>query len=223
MKVDDNNAKPAATKALAGKQSVSTAPTTTTTMTTMTPAATLTSQRGAAAAGAGTRYTSTYAHTLLKKKSCTTLLCELTRLKTQQKYLECSQVKLNPANYEDPPASANNNNGATAFAQPPAGIEAMQLANEIECMKVQLEEDLKVYRENSFREVQELRDKVKSIREDVQQPDRLRQCTLPMLRERVITINTQLMQLCDKNQNEFEKLREECETLERNNDVLVKV
>ncbi|XP_053967111.1 uncharacterized protein LOC128868713 [Anastrepha ludens] len=171
--------------------------------------------QGAAAA----RVTRTNTLGLVKKKSCTTLLCELTRLKSQQKYLECSQVKLNPANYEDPTAS----NGSAAFPLPPLGGEAMQLVNEIECLKVQLDEDLKVYSENSYREVEEFRDLVSAIRVDVQQPERLSQYTLPVLRERIIAINTQLMQLCDKNQAEMEKLRGEFEQLERNNDILVKI
>uniref|UniRef100_W8B4B6 Uncharacterized protein n=1 Tax=Ceratitis capitata TaxID=7213 RepID=W8B4B6_CERCA len=151
-----------------------------------------------------------------KKKSCTTLLCELTHLKSQQKYLECSQVKLIAANFEDlPPATVGGLKKSSAFMQP------SQLINEIETVKQQLNEDLKVYRENCYREVQELRYMINAIREDVQ-PQRLSQCTLPALRERIINVNTQLMQLCDKNNAEMVKLRDEFENLDRDNEILIK-
>ncbi|XP_067627617.1 uncharacterized protein [Eurosta solidaginis] len=159
---------------------------------------------------------------LAKKKSCTALLCELTCLKSQQKYLECSQVKLNPDNFVDQPQSAKNKNGPTAIPLANSDSVATQLVNDIENLKVQLSQDLLVYRENSYREVQDLRELVNAIREDVHKPERLSQYTLPVLRERIITINTQLMQLCDKNQAEILRLRENSDKLERDNVVLVK-
>lgn len=148
---------------------------------------------------------------LRKKQSCTSLICELTRLKSQQKYLECNQIKLNSAHYEDPPVSGRSKNNKTSH-----------MINEIETLIVHLEDSLKAYRENCYREVQELHKVVKSIREDVQ-PQRLSQCSLPELRERIISINTQLMQLCDKNKKEMEKLCDECEKIECDNKVLVNI
>nr|XP_014102592.1 uncharacterized protein LOC106627105 [Bactrocera oleae]XP_036223818.1 uncharacterized protein LOC106627105 [Bactrocera oleae]XP_036223819.1 uncharacterized protein LOC106627105 [Bactrocera oleae] len=148
---------------------------------------------------------------LHKKQSCTSLLCELTRLKSQQKYLECNQAKLNPAHYEDPPVSGRSKNNSIS-----------QMINEIEALKAYLENRLKAYRENCYCEIQELRQVVSSIHEDVQ-PQRLSQCSLPELRERIISTNTQLIQLCDKNEKEMEKLRDECENIERDNKVIVNV
>ncbi|XP_011196668.1 uncharacterized protein LOC105221403 [Zeugodacus cucurbitae] len=139
---------------------------------------------------------------LHKKKSCTSLLCELTHLRSQQKYLECNQVKLNAAHYEDQPVSGRSKNNSTK-----------QMINEIENLKVHLEGSLKAYRENCYCEVRDFRQVVSSIRDDVQ-PHRLSQCSLPELRERIISINTQLMQLCDKNEKEMEKLRGEYEKIE---------
>ncbi|XP_011209865.1 uncharacterized protein LOC105230645 [Bactrocera dorsalis] len=148
---------------------------------------------------------------LRKKKSYTSLLCELTRLKSQQKYLECNQAKLNATHYEDPPVSGRSKNNKTS-----------QMINELETLKAYLEDSLKTYRDNCYCEVQELRQVVGSIREDVQ-PQRLSQCSLPELRERIINTNTQLIQLCDKNEKELEKLRDECEKIERDNKVIVNV
>ncbi|XP_017087272.2 uncharacterized protein [Drosophila bipectinata] len=165
------------------------------------------------------------AQTRTPKPTPTAILCELTRLKAQQKYLECNQVKLNPKNFmledeEDPEPDLDG----TAPERPSSSSTAALVSqiNAIEAEKLDLSEKLKKYKAVKRDELQDMWHFVATIREDVFQPERLSQYTINALREKIIAVSGQLERLGEKNANELEALRKEYEVLERENKFLWK-
>ena len=152
------------------------------------------------------------------KKSCTTLLCELTRLKSQQKYLECNQVKLNADNFLDEEHLEN----ATATTNSNCNAKTVSMINEIENLKCQFESNLQAHRASALFEVKDVWLSVNKIREDVMQPERLKQFSLQSIRERIISINSQLERLNSKNRDELAGLQIECVRLENESKDLIK-
>ncbi|XP_017013877.2 uncharacterized protein [Drosophila takahashii] len=172
------------------------------------------------------------------KPTPTAILCELTRLKAQQKYLECHQVKLNPNNFtlqndevEDTDPKSDGE-GKPALESPETGrnprptssstADLISLINEIEQEKLVLNEKLLQYRNAKRGELQDMWHFVATIKEDVFRPERLSQYTVNALREKIVGVNSQLYRLADQNSKELEELKEQYEKLERENKLLWK-
>ncbi|XP_016991485.1 uncharacterized protein LOC108053372 [Drosophila rhopaloa] len=172
------------------------------------------------------------------KPTPTAILCELTRLKAQQKYLECHQVKLNPNNFilhddEDTMDTDQKSEGERTASENPetsrnprlnssSTAELISLINEIEREKLEINEKLLQYRTAKRGELQDMWHFVATIKEDVFRPERLSQYTVNALREKIIGVNTQLYRLSAQNSKELEELKEEYEKLERENKLLWK-
>ncbi|XP_030371598.1 uncharacterized protein LOC115621639 [Scaptodrosophila lebanonensis] len=173
----------------------------------------------------------------VKKKThtATSILCELTRLKSQQKYLECNQVKLNPNHFldddtpiEDVDHSTSPNNGgelkeaknATDLRNSETTIAS--LINEIEHLKFLLNEQLQAYRNEKRDELGDMWHYITAIKDDVFRPERLSQYTTNTLRERIIGINAQLDRLNVKNSNDLQSLQKAYNKMEQEVQVLWK-
>ncbi|KPU76010.1 uncharacterized protein Dana_GF27993 [Drosophila ananassae] len=161
------------------------------------------------------------------KPTPTAILCELTRLKAQQKYLECNQVKLNPKNFmlEDEEDIHRADPETELDGERPSSSSTAALIrqiNAIEVEKLDLNEKLKKYKKIKRDELQDMWHYVATIREDVFQPERLSQYTINALREKIIAVSGQLERLGEKNAKELETLRKDYELLERENKVLWK-
>ncbi|XP_017040851.1 uncharacterized protein LOC108087805 [Drosophila ficusphila] len=173
------------------------------------------------------------------KPTPTAILCELTRLKAQQKYLECHQVKLNPNNFiiqdddgdtvDTDPKSKNEVNASENLEtirnpRPTSSSTAdlIRLINQIEHEKVELNKKHLQYRTAKREELQDMWHFVTTIKEDVFRPERLSQYTVNALRERIVGVNTQLYRLTAQNSKEIAELKEEYEKLEQENKLLWK-
>ena len=145
------------------------------------------------------------------KKSKTSILCELTRLKSQQKYLECNQVKLNAANFmdEDPKEPSAKVSSVSQSNQ-----STLSTINEIDHLRLQFEENLHNYRENAIREIRDMWLSINNMKSDVFQEERLKQFSVQTIRERIINVNTQLEKLNSKNRGDMAGLQIECARLE---------
>lgn len=164
------------------------------------------------------------------KPTPTAILCELTRLKAQQKYLECNQVKLNPKNFMledeedinriDPETDVDGSAGERPSSSSTAALIGQ--INAIEVERLELNEKLKKYKTIKRDELQDMWHYVATIREDVFQPERLSQYTINALREKIIGVSGQLERLGEKNAKELETLKKEYEILERENKFLWK-
>ncbi|KRF97571.1 uncharacterized protein Dwil_GK28027 [Drosophila willistoni] len=159
-----------------------------------------------------------------KKKTSTptALLCELARLKAQQKYLECNQTKLNPQHFQDDDLQTDKANDVRDTKsidnlRPHSSSAVISLINEIERLKFELDEKLKTYRTAKRDELQDMWHYMGSLREDVFQPERLSLYTMNALRERIVGLNGQLERLKIQNSKELEMLQEQYEKMEKEN------
>lgn len=155
-----------------------------------------------------------------KCRNYTKLLCELTRLKAQQKYLECNQINLLPENFMDDNVDNADNVSNTYTGCGNADI--VGLINEINVLKSDLNNAFLAYHQALQKSVKDFYSSVKEIKEDVFKPQRLRKFSVNNLRERTIGINTQLERLRAKNIDEITTLRDECEKLENETKILIK-
>ncbi|XP_055374467.1 uncharacterized protein LOC129607460, partial [Condylostylus longicornis] len=127
------------------------------------------------------------------KKSTTALLCELTRLKSQRKYLECSQLKFNPDDFDE--------------------IDIKRKIQEIEDKRHSLEQELNDYKMYTKRDLDDMWIFINSIKEDINNKESLTKCPISNIRERVIGINNQINKLKEKNKKEMKELKEEFDEL----------
>uniref|UniRef100_A0A1A9WJ92 Uncharacterized protein n=1 Tax=Glossina brevipalpis TaxID=37001 RepID=A0A1A9WJ92_9MUSC len=145
-----------------------------------------------------------------KCKNYTKLICELTRLKAQQKYLECNQINLVPENFQDKTthdddhhhhhhhnnimdnnadnAAAGNSNCCSAGGGNDAVI--VGLINEINVLKSHLNDAFLSYHQELQKAVKDFYCSVKEIKEDVFKPQRLSKFSMNSLRERTVNIFT---------------------------------
>ncbi|XP_026840968.1 uncharacterized protein LOC113565046 [Drosophila persimilis] len=152
------------------------------------------------------------------KATPTAIMCELTRLKAQQKYLECHQVRLNASHFQDSPDDEPSSEGNGAQRPGSSSTTALaSLINEIERLQFELDEKMQVYRSAKRNELQDMWHFVTAMKEDVFRPERLSMFTVNALRERIIGLNGQLERLSAKNSKELQTLREEYQQLEREN------
>ncbi|XP_039480301.1 uncharacterized protein LOC120444593 [Drosophila santomea] len=161
------------------------------------------------------------------KPTPTAVLCELTRLKAQQKYLECNQVKLNPNNFilkddEDTAPCEEPETGRNPRPNSSSTADLISLINEIEQEKLVLNEKLKLYCSEKRGELQDMWHFVATIKEDVFRPERLSQYTVNALRERIVGLNAQLCRLAAQNSKELAELKEQYNQLESENKLLWK-
>ncbi|KRG04457.1 uncharacterized protein LOC26528208 [Drosophila mojavensis] len=182
-----------------------------------------------------------------KKKPTTTptsLLCELMRLKAQQKYLECNQVKLNANNflddndpetneanddddhdYQEAGVAAKGNGGKdkkSGSRRPSSGNKVAGLINDIDRLKLDMDEKLRKHHAEKRGQLQEMWHYMNTLKEDVFQPERLSLYTVNVVRERIVALNGQLERLSAQNAKELEMLREEYAKMERENDFVWK-
>ncbi|XP_062135456.1 uncharacterized protein LOC133845109 [Drosophila sulfurigaster albostrigata] len=156
----------------------------------------------------------------------TSILCELMRLKAQQKYLECNQVKLNASNFlddNDPGGDIDIDIGAgedslhTASRRPSSGPKVSSLINDIDRLKLELDEKLQKYRIDKRGQLQDMWHYMQTLKEDVFKPERLSLYTVNAVRERIIGLNGQLERLNVQNSKELESLKQEFDQMEREN------
>ncbi|XP_032590038.1 uncharacterized protein LOC116804962 [Drosophila grimshawi] len=167
-----------------------------------------------------------------KKKSSATpmsILCELMRLKAQQKYLECNQVKLNASNFLDDNENDNDldgvggvgggeDMGGTASRRPSSGNKvAGRLINDIDRLKLELDEKLSKHHVEKRGQLQDMWHYMNTLKQDVFRPERLSLYTVNAVRERIIALNAQLERLSVQNAKELDTLRQEYEKLEQDN------
>lgn len=146
---------------------------------------------------------------MTKRMSCTTLLCEITRLKSQQKYLESNQSKLTPDQFYD-----NEESSPTPIARPEKNEKIVGFVNEIEDFKTQLERDFTEYRQESRATVKDMYFQIRQIRENMTQPERLNEVSNQSMRELMISVNTQIETLQSRNANELKHLQSQVEGFE---------
>ncbi|XP_055916408.1 uncharacterized protein LOC129949156 [Eupeodes corollae] len=141
------------------------------------------------------------------KKSCTTILCELTRLKSQQKYLECSQVKLNPDNY-----GSNEDDGD--------GVGS--IIREIEDLKITLARGLEEQKMSAKREVDNMWIFVNAIRDDILDGERLKKYSVQSIRDRILSINSMLAKMTENNEQNLKELQQKILEIEKDTKLLLK-
>ncbi|XP_034479641.1 uncharacterized protein LOC117785640 [Drosophila innubila] len=162
----------------------------------------------------------------------TSILCELMRLKAQQKYLECNQIKLNASNFLDDPGEGKDqdededegikNASPATSRRPSSGPKVAGLINDIDRLKLELDEKLQKHRIDKRGQLQDMWHYMKTLKDDVFKPERLSQYTVNAVRERIMGINVQLERLNDQNSKELEMLRQEYEKLEQDNEFVWK-
>lgn len=140
-----------------------------------------------------------------KIKSPTTLLCELTRLKTQQKYLECTDVKLNMRGFRD----TNNITSTTTVLslQRNEHISTVIMFNEIKLIRIKLDKEMSIFRQQSRAVVNNIFFEVKKIKEDIKQ-EYLYKNSLGDIRQQTVSINAEIDELKSKNCNELSLLKQ---------------
>ncbi|XP_065366910.1 uncharacterized protein LOC135959774 [Calliphora vicina] len=141
---------------------------------------------------------------LKKVKSPTTLLCELTRLKTQQKYLEYAEVKLNVSSFQN-----NDKFSSTSSSLPNLRDSTV---THIEQLRIQIEGELNAFLQQSRATVNDIYLEVEKIKENIQ-PDRLDKYSVADLRQHIVCINTEIEKFKLKNSNQLLLLQKSCEDL----------
>lgn len=153
----------------------------------------------------------------------TSLLCQLMRLKAQQKYLECNQVKLQANNFQDDDNDAEDDEEE---GSPPAKgrrrgpscvAKVTGLINDIDRLKLELDSKLTKHHMEKRGQLQDMWHYMNTLKEDVYRPERLSQYTVNAVRDRIVGINAQLDRLKTQNDRELEILREEFSKLDREN------
>lgn len=168
----------------------------------------------------------------------TSLLCQLMRLKAQQKYLECNQVKLQVSNYldededeeEDDEEEQRQKHGQQTEAmmaaqcgdggrrrRPSSVAKVTSLINDIERLKLEIDDNLQKQYSAKHGQLQVMWHYLNTLKGDVFQPERLSQFSVIEIRDRIVAISTQLERLKARNANELEMLRKEYAKLEREN------
>ncbi|XP_023177596.2 uncharacterized protein LOC111603980 [Drosophila hydei] len=171
------------------------------------------------------------------KATPTSLLCELMRLKAQQKYLECNQVKLNASHFlddSDPEADGEHEDAdkdnagkdgksvSAGSRRPSSGNKVAGLINDIDRLKLEMDEKLRKHQADKRGQLQEMWHYMNTLKEDVFRPERLSLYTVNVVRERIIALNGQLERLNVQNAKELELLREEYTKMERENEFVWK-
>ncbi|XP_055838745.1 uncharacterized protein LOC129906831 [Episyrphus balteatus] len=147
------------------------------------------------------------------KKSCTAILCELTRLKSQQKYLECSQVKSNPDNFGSVDEDVNGSGN---------GDGVYSIIREIEDLKITLARDLEEKKMSVKREVENMWIFVNAIRDDVLDGERLKQYSVQSIRDRILSINSMLGKLNEINEQTLKDVQRKIVEIENDTKFLLK-
>lgn len=123
-----------------------------------------------------------------KKPSATHLLGELTKLKTQQKYLEATQVTLKPVS--NTPSEASE-------------------LNDFECLKIEQDLNTAAITDKLKHDAFRLRDMVKEFRSEMLNVDSLCKFNTKQYRERIEIIDQQQRELDAKNLDQLKKLKME--------------
>lgn len=157
----------------------------------------------------------------------TSLLCQLMRLKAQQKYLECNQVKLQPNNFQldqdddeeetEVETEVKAQDTAGPRRRPSSVTKVTNLINDIEHLKLDMAEKLQKHHLEKHGQLQGMWYYMNTLKEDVFRPERLSQYSVNAMRDRIVAISGQLERLKAQNARELEMLREEYTKLEREN------
>lgn len=138
-----------------------------------------------------------------KRKSVTSLLCELTRLKSQQKYLECNQVKLNPKAVI-----------VKDYKHQDEDTDITNIITELENLKTEIQTDLKKYRNSKCNDLQHFSNVLNSLRDEIGSPLKLKNCSMNAMKGRVIKANTELEQIKTKNEEQLKCLKKQHQLLQ---------
>lgn len=154
----------------------------------------------------------------------TSLLCQLMRLKAQQKYLEVNQVKLQANNFQDDDNDAEDDHEEEGvppakgrIGGPSSVPKVTGLINDIDRLKLELDSKLTKHHMEKRGQLQDMWHYMNTLKEDVYRPERLSQYTVNAVRDRIVGINAQLDRLKAQNERELELLREEFSKLDRQN------
>ncbi|XP_037956979.1 uncharacterized protein LOC119686466 [Teleopsis dalmanni] len=152
-----------------------------------------------------------------KKMTRTAIMSELIKLKSQQKFLECSQVKLNTENFKDADDFESKETSTSKYSLQ----AARNLIHEIDQLKRKLDTEVSNYRRSAHHEVQDITQLVHAFKENVLQPERFMETSMNAIRQRIIDINVAFGRLLNKNSNELKSLQSECERLQTDKKILV--
>ncbi|XP_075165267.1 uncharacterized protein LOC142237760 [Haematobia irritans] len=147
--------------------------------------------------------------TVTKRKSCTTLLCEITRLKSQQKYLESHHGSLSfEPFYDDDDVTQSS-------------PKRNSKVKDLELFKTELEEALEKYRQESRFTVIDIYHEIKTLRNKTLNANSLEKTTMEKIREDITGINTKIETLQTLNMNELQLLRSEFHEYEKQIDTFL--
>ncbi|XP_073848927.1 uncharacterized protein [Musca autumnalis] len=146
---------------------------------------------------------------MTKMKSHTALLCEITRLRAQQKYLEANQIKISPNNFCNDSGSHVSSTGSN---EP---NELVNTINEINNLKGQHETETDKFRLKTRNIATDICREVKQLREDTKPEKCLENLSIDAIRARIISINTRIDALRTKNTNEIKALQNQYPYLEK--------
>lgn len=135
-------------------------------------------------------------------ESPTTMLCELTRLKAQQKYIECTDVKLNIRGFRDTDTIPST----ISVLLRNEHISTVIMFKEIDQIRIKLDEEMSSFRQQSRAVVNNIFFEVKKIKEDIKQ-EYLYKKSLEDIRLQTVCINAEIDKLKSKNCTELSLLK----------------
>lgn len=143
-------------------------------------------------------------------KSGTTLLLEITRLKTQQRFLEYNLIKLKFSNFSE--SHRDLKPSCLMISTLESNQSVIHVITELNQLKTQLDKNLQKFCQQSWIEVKNTELKIKQIKEYIQCGN-LNEHSIGTLRENVIDINTDIEKLNLQNSNKLKILQNNAQNL----------
>lgn len=147
---------------------------------------------------------------MTKTKTNTALLCELTRLKAQQKYLEANQIKLTPENI------CSYNGAYDPSTATDACNQVLNAINEINLLKSQQDNEVNKFRLTLRTSAKDIYRELKQLRDDIKSENCTENLSLDSMRRKIVDISTLIDGLKIKNTNELKTLQSQYNDSEKN-------
>lgn len=122
-------------------------------------------------------------------RSATSILTELIKLKSQQKYLDASQITLNPQ-------KSNSN-------------EEMAQINDVENLKTELEINLAAFIDSMHNNTGYAMHQLREFQRTMMNSASIQQCQMKEYREKLLLLDRLLREMTEHNANEMNRLRQE--------------
>lgn len=123
------------------------------------------------------------------KSGAVAILAEIMKLKSQQKYLEASQMTMNARTYVAP--------------------DEISQINELENLKVELEINLSTFERETRGQTARALDQMKTFGETMLKPSSLQQYNTRQYREQVLQVDRTLREACERNADDLKRLHDE--------------